>query len=193
MTGNGDVTKLLNDAAGGDAAAREELYSRVYHELLSIAKGRLKREPRLQGKSPHSLVHEIYLKFEKNEPENWLDSKQFYGYVKRGMWQICVDEIRKSDRRPADHPLSEWMITLRKDPVEMVALDGALKKLREINPRRVEVVLMRFIEGRSVRETAEMLGVSDRTVEIDWAFSRSWLHRELDGGGPIAGGDASTS
>ena len=175
------MTKLLNAAARGDRTARDDLYGRVHHEILIIAKARLKGEPQLKNKAPDSLVNEVFLKFAGYGPDQWLDRKQFYGYVRRAMWQICVDEIRKKKRRPADQPLSDWMVELDQDPAEIVALYDALKKLEEINSRLVEVVLMRFIEGRSVKQTAKLLGVSDRTVESDWAFSRTWLHRELNG------------
>jgi RNA polymerase sigma factor (sigma-70 family) len=81
------------------------------------------------------------------------------------------------------------MAELKQDPLESVALADALKKLAKISRRQVEVTLMRFIEGRSVRETARLLGASERTVEADWKFARAWLRRELKGGGTsMAGG-----
>ncbi len=180
-TKTGTVTILLNAAARGDRSAQDDLYDRVHQELLIIAQGRLRHEPRLKNKAPDSLVNDVFVKFAGNGPSQWSDRKQFYGYVRRAMWQICVDEIRKNKRRPTPSPLTEWMVALRQDPVEMIALHDALKKLEAINPRPVKVVLMRIIESRSVKETARMLGVGHRTVESDWAYARAWLHRELDG------------
>ncbi|MHC4092760.1 MAG: ECF-type sigma factor, partial [Planctomycetota bacterium] len=127
------VTRLLNSAARGDATAREELYGLVYGELLILARSRLRREPKLKGKAPKSLVHEVFLKFARNGPPVWLDRKQFYGYARRAMWQICVDEIRENKRRPPSQPLSDWMAEIRQDPLEIVALDTALKKLKDVD------------------------------------------------------------
>jgi RNA polymerase sigma factor (TIGR02999 family) len=180
----GTITKLLREAGAGDATARDELYRLVYEELLKLAKSRLGREPRLRGrKAPESLVAEVYLKLPKQPKGDWINRRQFYGYVRRAMWQICVDQIRKDRSLSAQQPYSEWMAELDQDPLESVALADALEKLARLSPRQVEVVLMRFIEGRSVKETAELLGVSERTVEADWKLARAWLHRELKGGG----------
>lgn len=179
----GTVTRLLNEAGRGDAAAREELYRLVYGEMLKLARSRLAKEPRLKDKkAPESLVHEVYLRFAGQPKDDWLGRTQFYGYVRRAMWQICVEGIRKDRRRANEHPLSDWMAELKQDPIEAVAFDDALNKLARIYPRQTEVVRMRFIEVCSVKETATALGVSDRTVEGDWALARAWLHRELKGG-----------
>ncbi len=179
----GTITRLLNEAGQGDSQAREELYRLVYEELLKLAKSRLAREPRLRDKkAPESLVHEVYLRFVGNQKADWVCRTQFYGYVRRAMWQICVEEIRKDRRRAKEYPLSDWMAELRQDPIEIVAFDDALTRFEKLYPRQAEVVRMRFIECRSVKETAVALGISDRTVEGDWAFAKAWLHRELKGG-----------
>ncbi len=178
----GTVTRLLNEAGRGDSQAREELYRLVYEELLKLAKSRLAREPRLRDKkAPESLVHEVYLRFVGNQKADWVCRKQFYGYVRRAMWQICVEAIRKDRRRAKEYPLSDWMVELRQDPIEIVAFDDALRRFEKLYPRQAEVVRMRYMESRSVKETAAALGISDRTVEGDWAFARAWLHRELKG------------
>jgi RNA polymerase sigma factor (TIGR02999 family) len=179
----GTITRLLNQAGQGDVGARDELYRLVYDELLDLARRRLAREDRLRGrKQAESLVADIFLKFERNRKADWNNRDQFYGYVRRAMWQVCVDQIRKDRARAGQMPYSEWMAELRQDPIESVALADALDKLAKLSHRQVEVVLMRFIEGRSVKETAQLLGVGDRTVESDWAVARAWLHRELKGG-----------
>ncbi len=179
----GTVTRLLNEAGRGDAAAREQLYRFVYEEMLKLAKSRLGKEPRLKAKKvPESLVHEVYLRFAGKLKADWACRRQFYGYVRRAMWQICVELIRKDKRRVEEHPLSEWMTELKQDPIEIVGLDDTLNKLAEVYPRQAEVARMRFIEGRSVEESAVALGVSERTVEDDWAVARAWLYRKLKGG-----------
>ena len=178
----GTITELLNEAGRGNLQAREELYRLVYEEMVKLAKGRLAKEPRLRGrKEPESLVNDVCLRFVGNQKAEWVGREQFYGYVWRAMWQICVEEIRKDRRRAKEYPFSDWIAEIEQDPGEIVAIYDALKKLEKLYPRQAEVVRMRFIEGRSVQETAAAVSMSDRTVEGDWAFARAWLHRELKG------------
>ncbi len=134
----GTVTMLLNAAGRGDASAREELYGLVYEEMMKLARGRLAMEPRLRAsKAPESLVHEVYLRLvSSGTKDDWICRRQFYGYARRAMWQICVEAIRTDDRRGRERPLSDWMAHLEQRPEEIVALDDAMSRLAALYPRQ---------------------------------------------------------
>lgn len=184
----GTVTELLNQAGQGDAEAREKLANLIYPELLVHARKRLRKEPLLKAKDPESLVHDVLLEKLPHEKDNWQCRAEFYGYAKRAMWEVCVDEVRKilgQKRRLPTARTSTWGIS----PQEMLDLDKALEQLQKAfsnGTRLFQIVRHRFIEQRSVAETARILGVSDRTVESDWHFAKAWLHRELDRGDSTA-------
>ena len=181
----GTITRLLNRAGKGDAAARDELFRLIYPELVAQAKKRLRNEPHLKAKDPESLVHDVLFGKMPQQKDDWQCRAEFYGYAKRAMWQVCVDEVRKI-LRERKQPLPEeksstWGISLQR----MNEIEEALRKLDKAyknGPRMVRVVRLRFIEQRSVAESAKILGVGDRTVEADWAFARAWLHRKLSKG-----------
>jgi RNA polymerase sigma factor (TIGR02999 family) len=179
----GTITKLLNRADKGEFAAREELLELVYPELVAQAKRRLRHEPLLKAKDPESLVHDVLFNKLPHQKDDWKCRVEFYGYAKRAMWQVCVDEVRRVlRRRKAPLPTERtptWGISLQ----TILEIEEALEKLAKIHDTRlVQVVRLRFIEQRSVAMTAKILGVSERTVEQDWSFARAWLRRELSRG-----------
>ncbi len=183
----GTITNLLNRAGEGDAVARDELFKLVYPELVAQAKKRLRNEPHLKAKDPESLVHDVLFGKLPQQKDDWQCRAEFYGYAKRAMWQVCVEEVRKilrERKRPLpDEKSSTWGITAHR----MGEIEEALQKLDKAhNPRLAKVVRLRFIEQRSVAVTAKFLDVSDRTVESDWHFARAWLHRELSKGDSTA-------
>ena len=177
------ITRLLNRAGTDNDEAREELIALIYPALVAQAKKRLRNEPLLKAKDPESLVHDVLLNKLPRQKDDWRCRAEFYGYAKRAMWQVCVDEVRRIlQQRKKPVPTGEtstWRIGLQK----MLEIEEALLKLEETqNPRLEQMVRLRFIEQRTVAETARILCVSERTVESDWKFARAWLHRELSKG-----------
>jgi RNA polymerase sigma factor (TIGR02999 family) len=183
---SGAVTALLNRARRGDAAAEAELFPLVYADLRRAAEGLLRRELRSHTLQPTELVHEGYLKLAGGAPGRAADRRHFLALAARAMRQVLIDHARhrKAEKRGAGHAevrITNADVGIDFDIAEMVALDDALERLGRKNPRLPRVVELRFFAGLSEDETADVLGVTARTVQRDWATARAWLHKEIRG------------
>lgn len=179
------VTALLAEA--GSAEPRElmsQLVVLVYDELKQMASRQLSREGGPRTLDTTGLVHEAYLKLvdESVPPPN---RRYFFGAAARAMRQVLVDAARRRNRlkrgggvRPLS--LDEARVAVDAYAAELVHLDEALKRLARQHPRPARVVECRYFGGLSVEDTAELLGISSRTVKRDWTFARAWLHRDLE-------------
>jgi RNA polymerase sigma factor (TIGR02999 family) len=184
---------LLQDWSGGDAAAAERLMPLVYEELRRLARGYLRRERADHTLQPTALVNEAYLKLVDQTRVSWQNRSHFYGIAAQVMRRILVDHARghASEKRGGlRHRLSldEVDVPAEERAAELLAVDGALRKLSEVFPRKVRVVELRFFVGMSVEETAGVLGVSDKTVMREWESAKLWLYSELNAGGATDGG-----
>lgn len=183
-----NVTQMLYRVAGGDSAAADELFEAVYGELHAIA-GRCFRGERADHTlQPTALVHEAYLKLVRQDGVRWNDRVHFFAVAARAMRQILVNHAlaRKRLKRGGDRrrtPLSLVAEELSQQTIDLLALDEALGKLEQRDPRMHQVVELRFFSGLTNSEVAELLGVSLRTIEGDWSMARAWLLREIDGAG----------
>ncbi len=181
---DGAVTQLLAAVGRGEAAAAEKLWALIYEELRAIARQQMAREATGGTLQPTALVHEAYLRLTGNADVQWANRRHFFGAAAKAMHRIRIDDARRrgrakrgGGRRPG--ALVEGPAIFDQDPAEVLAVDEALKKLEQEDPRKAEVVMLRYFAGLSVEETAEALGMSARTVKNDWQFARTWLHREL--------------
>lgn len=180
---DGEVTRLLAALQGGDETALDRLFPLVYEELRAAAKRQLAREQVGHTLQPTALVHEAFLKLAGRMPSAADDRPHFVAIAARAMRQVLVDHARK--RRVAARVAEEAMrvtndqagFALELD--EVVALDDALKKLDELNPRLRQTVELRFFGGLTEDEVAEHLGVTPRTAQRDWAKARAFLHSQL--------------
>ena len=180
----GAVTALLARARDGDAAAEAELLPLVYNDLRAAADRLLRRERAGNTLQPTDLVHEGYLKLFGGEPSNAANRRHFVAIAARAMRQVLVDQARKRGAVKRGSGRIEVRVTnadagLDVDIAEMIALEDALERLGERNPRLPRVVELRFFAGLSEQETADVLGVTARTVQRDWVTARAWLHKEL--------------
>jgi len=183
-----DVTRLLQRAGEGDAAARGALIEAVYGELQGLARGHLRRERRGHTLSATALVHEAWLKLAGQRQQNWQGRAHFFGAASTAMRRILVDHARTRDaaKRSGERVrLTAVEEDLSETPSfdEILVIDTALGELAEVNQRIVRVVECRYFGGLTIPETAEVLGVSHTTVSEDWRFARAWLHRALSGPG----------
>lgn len=179
----GDVTVLLNEAVEGDRGAFDRLQPLVYDELRRIARRQLRRG---RGGTLHTtaLVHELYLKMVDQDQVEWQGRAHFFGIAARAMRQILIDHAR---RRQAEKRGGDWnRTTLTNKHLgfgvaldELLALDAALDRLDGLDPRLRQVVELRFFGGMTEEEVAEVLEVSPRTIQRDWAKARAWLYKEL--------------
>lgn len=185
-----DITQALNRLGAGDRGAFDQLLAVVYRELRALAERCMHDERPDHTLQPTALVHEAYLKLLGNEVPSFANRGHFFGVAARAMRQILVDHARHGRRlkrgggRGERQPL-EGLITETKIPgLDLVALDEALQRLSEKDERKAKVVEMRYFGGLSNEETAEALGVGERTVERDWRYAQAWLRRQIEGAPP---------
>jgi len=179
-----ETTQLLRDWASGDRDALEQLTPRVYDELRRIA-GHFMRDER-PGRTIQTtaLVHEAYLKLIDVTNVDWQHRAHFFAISAQIMRRILLDRARR--RVAAKRGGAGPRVNLDEVPDigsgrarEMIALDDALNALAKVDPRKAEVIELRFFAGLSVEETAEVLKVSSDTVKRDWRLARAWLLAEL--------------
>ena len=180
----GEVTLLLQRAHEGDHSALGRLFPLVYEELRRSARRALAHERDGHTLQPTELVHEAFFKLAGSAPASWQNRAHFHAIAARAMRQVLVEHARRqlTEKRGGGviHlSLGKAAVAQPTAAEEIVALDEALDRLGELQPRLRSLVEHRYFGGLSERETAEVLGVSERTVQRDWARARAWLHREL--------------
>ena len=183
-TPTSDVTKLLHDWSQGDAAALEKLIPLVFEDLRQIAGRLFQREADSHTLQPTALVSEVYLRLMDQHNIQWQNRQQFFGVAALMMRRILVDHAkgRQAAKRGSGMPkvpLDETIAAIEQKDIDFVALDEALSRLTEIDPRQEQIVGLRFFMGLSNEEIAEVLDISVTTVKREWRMARLWLHREL--------------
>jgi RNA polymerase sigma-70 factor (ECF subfamily) len=180
----GDVTQLLADLQGGRADAAPQLIQLVYDELHRLARGQMRHERADHTLQATALVHEAYLRLVNQPQRTWQNRAHFIAVAAQVMRRILVDYARArrtSKRGSAPHkvPLEEPLVFTEEQSDDLVSLDEALERLAQFDKRQSRVVELRFFGGLTVDETAEVLGISSKTVKRDWTVARAWLHREV--------------
>lgn len=180
----GEITVLLRRAGVGDAAAEADLYRLVYDALREQAAQRIRGQRRGHTLQATALVHEVYLKVARLG-EDWAGRGHFFGVAASAMRSILVDHARSKRRvkRGGDgrrQALDDVHVVQGDDVLDIVALDDALVKLAALDARAARVVELMFFGGLTAKEIAEILDVTERTVERDWKVARAWLKSELD-------------
>jgi RNA polymerase sigma factor (TIGR02999 family) len=178
----GEVTRLLQAAAAGDASADERLFAVVYDELRSLAASLLRRE-RAGTLEPTDLVNEAFLRLDNRHQIGWVDRHHFFGVAARAMRRVLVDRARARSRTKRAGQQVTLSDALGGDaPAEtVIAVHEALERLAAIDPRRARVVELRWFGGLEVETVANVLGVATATVKRDWAAARAWLAVHLAG------------
>jgi RNA polymerase sigma factor (TIGR02999 family) len=183
-----DVTRILSSIEAGDPHAAEELLPLVYDELRRLAAARLAAEKPGQTLQATALVHEAYLRLVGGEqPRDWDGRRHFFAAAAEAMRRILVDGARHKRSRKAGGgrrrlDLDDVEPALEDgDGDRLLALDEALRRLEAEDPRKAELVKLRFFAGLSAEQAAAALGVSLSTAEKDWAYARSWLRVAIDG------------
>ena len=186
MTPVNQVTRILSAIEHGDPQAAGQLLPLVYDELHRLARSYFRRERGEHTLQPTALVHEAYIRLvDQRAP---LESRgHFLAVAATQMRRILLDYARKhgaARRGSAGQKvlLEDTMAISHQRPVDIIALDAALKKLNGLDAGQSQVVELRFFGGLSVEETAEVMGVSPATVKRGWSSARAFLHREIMGG-----------
>lgn len=184
MPTDSDVSVLLKAVEEGDRDAMDELFSLVYAELRSLAKGQRARWDGDYTLNTTGLVHEAYLKLVDQTRASYTDRSHFLAVATRAMRHVLVNyaERRKTQKRGGDQTrvdLDQANPVSPEVAEEVIALHEALKRLGEVDERQAKVVETRFFGGFNVEETADLLAISPATVKRDWAVASAWLHREI--------------
>jgi RNA polymerase sigma factor (TIGR02999 family) len=181
-----DISTLLRAWSDGDQSALERLTPVVYGELHRLARRYMKGERSGHSLQTTALVNEAYMRLVDYERMQWQNRAHFFAVSAQLMRRILVEHARRHNlKRGGGVPhvsLDEASMVDGDPDADLVALDDAMNGLARIDPRKVQVVEMRFFGGLSVEETAEVLKVSPVTVKRDWRAARAWLYRELTGG-----------
>lgn len=180
------ITQLLRAWGNGDARALDRLTPIVYEELRRMARHYMRREDPDNSLQPTALVHEAYVKLVDTKIAQWQDRTHFFAISARVMRRILVDAARRkaADKRGGGAVRMEINESIDAAPLEhdeMVRLDDAMEALAKFDPRKAQVVELRFFGGLSMEETAEVLKISPQTVMRDWKLARVWLAREMEG------------
>jgi RNA polymerase sigma factor (TIGR02999 family) len=170
--------------SGGMARpAVDALIETVYHDLRKIAHHHLRRERRGHTLNTTALVNEAYVKLAVFDHVVWKDRAHFLAIAARAMRRVLVDHAvaRRTQKRDGGERVSLHDVALHAGPRidDVIAIDGALKRLEKLNARLVRVVECRFFAGMSLEETADALALSPATVKRDWGVARAWLNKEL--------------
>src|ERR1700675_4072341 len=183
---HGEVSGLLRAWSDGDRAALDRLTPIVYDELRRLAGHYMKGERPGHSLQTTALVNEAYMRLVDYKSMQWQNRAHFFAVSAQLMRRILVEHARRHNLKRGggvQHvSLEETAIVDDDQPADLVALDDAMNALARIDPRKMQVVEMRFFGGLSVEETAEVLKVSPKTVKRDWRAARAWLYRELTGG-----------
>lgn len=181
-----EITALLQAWNRGDDQALEKLTPLIYEELRRSARRCLRRGRRGNTLETTALINELYLRANGMHRINWQNRAHFFAICARQMRWILTDLYRSKQHKKRGAgaervSLDETPALLRKPNGDLPAISDALKQLEIIDPRKSRVVELRFFGGLSVKETAEVLGVSPETVMRDWKMAKAWLLCELNG------------
>jgi RNA polymerase sigma factor (TIGR02999 family) len=183
-----NVTQILQEWSAGDTGAAERLMPLVYAELRRMAGRYLSGERSDHTLQATALVHEAYLRLADQTRVTWQNRGQFFGVAAQAMRRILIDHARSraterrggtAQRFSLDESLAIPLMEPEQSAADMLALDEALSELGRIDPRKSQVVELRFFGGLGEEEIATFLSISKRTVIRDWQMARLWLYREL--------------
>jgi RNA polymerase sigma factor (TIGR02999 family) len=182
-----DGTVILKAVQEGNPDAAEELLPLVYDELRRLAAWRLAQERPGQTLQATALVHEAYLRLIGEEDSKWDGRRHFFAAAAEAMRRILVENARRKMRLKRGGQLERVHLEAVEIPSplpddELLAVDEALDRLTEVDPRAAELVKLCFFVGLTQEQAAKELHVSISTVERTWAFARAWLFREIQKG-----------
>jgi RNA polymerase sigma factor (TIGR02999 family) len=187
-TSTHEITRLLQAWGDGDERALEKLTPLVYDELHQAAQRYMAREAPGHTLQTTALINEVYLRLVNFREATWQNRAHFFAVCAKLMRRILTDFARSRQYLKrggeAPHVLLEEACLLSQDPrADFADLDDALNRLGAVDPRKSQVVELRFFGGLSVEETAEVLKVSSDTVQREWKMAKLWLLRQLGGEG----------
>jgi RNA polymerase sigma-70 factor, ECF subfamily len=184
MSQTHDVTALLLAWNGGDGDALEKLIPIVYDDLRRVAARYMHAEQSGHTLQTTALVHEAYLRLTREQDRTWENRAHFFAVAAQIMRNLLVDHARMATRvkrgsGATELSLEEAPELTSEEPEVMLALDNALRRLAELDPRASRIVELRYFVGLDNREVAAAIGASEKTVTRDWNAAKAWLRAEL--------------
>ena len=185
-----DITHILDRVQQGDPKAAEELLPLVYEELRRLATQRMAREAAGQTLQPTALVHEAWLRLAGNEAARFENRAHFFGAAAEAMRRILIERARRrltAKRGNGQTPLDLDELEIPSpttDDDQLLAINEALEKFAALDPRKAELVKLRYFVGMNFEETAAALGIAVPTAKQWWAYARAWLTVEMRGTPP---------
>lgn len=181
-----EITQLLAEWSDGNQTALDKLYPLVYDELHRMANRYMNRERKDHTLQTTALIHEAYVRLVDQKHVHWTNRAHFFAISAQIMRRILIDHARRHayDKRGGGAQkvsLDETAIIAGDRASDMLLLDEALKRLAEMDPRRGQVVELRYFGGLNNEEIADVLKISENTVTRDWNMARAWLYQELSG------------
>jgi len=181
-----EITQLLAEWSDGNQAALDDLYPLVYDELHRLARRYMSRERKGHTLQTTALINEAYVRMVDQRNVRWANRSHFFAISAQIMRRILIDHARrqayaKRGGGARQVSLEETATVVQGDLSEFLRLDEALKSLAEMDPRRSQVVELKYFGGLNNDEIAEVLKISKNTVIRDWNMARAWLHRQLTG------------
>lgn len=187
-----DITQLINATEGGDKAAAQELFDRVYSDLKRMASSRLAAETPGQTLQPTALVHEVYLRLfglqsDDDEPKDeaaWKSRGHFFAAAAESMRRILIEAARSKGRLKRGGGRTRGLIdpdTIAKPDLadDLLVLNEALDAFSLVDEKAAKLVMLRYFGGLTLKEIAASLGISRRTADTYWAYARVWLLAEM--------------
>ena len=178
------VTELLRAAQAGDAGAAAQLLELVYTQLHELARARMAHLPPGQSLQPTALVHEAYLRLAGKSEVSWQSRQHFFFAAARAMRDILVEQARRKagparggGRRRRE--LDEACAVLAAPTDDVLAVHEALDELERQDPVKAQIVLLRYFSSMTTAETAEVLGIAERTLDRQWRYIKAWLLKRL--------------
>jgi RNA polymerase sigma-70 factor, ECF subfamily len=189
LTKQHEITQLLAEWSDGNQSALDELYPLVYDELHRLARRYMSRERKDHTLQTTALINEAYVRLVDQKNVHWANRSHFFAISAQIMRRILIDHARrhayaKRGGGAQQVSLDAAAVVTPKLSFELIRLDEALKSLAEIDPRRSQVVELRYFGGLNNEEIAGVLHVSENTVTRDWNMARAWLHRQLTESAP---------
>jgi RNA polymerase sigma-70 factor (ECF subfamily) len=182
-----EITQLLAEWRDGNQAALDDLYPLVYDELHRLARRYMSRERKGHTLQTTALINEAYVRLVDQRNVQWANRSHFFAISAQIMRRILIDHARrqtyaKRGGGARQVSLEETAVFVQDNLSQFLRLDEALKSLAELDPRRSQVVELKYFGGLNNDEIAGVLKISKNTVIRDWNMARAWLYRQLAGG-----------
>lgn len=179
-----ETARLLREVVRGNRPAADRLMTQLYGEFRALARRYLGRESPAHTLQATALVNEVYMKLVDQTRVDWKGRTHFFAIGAEVMRRVLVDHARRKGRAKRGGGLQQVALDAlptisAHSEANVLAVHEAIEELAKLDPRQAKIVELRFFGGLTVKEVAEVLGVSQRTVEAEWTMIRAWLRRRL--------------